>query len=54
VKAYDLRSAVVHTGAIEPNKLHEAYATAMEAVKILLRARLGLAERPSDSLMSDT
>jgi hypothetical protein len=45
VKAYDLRGTVVHTGVVELNKLNEAYSTALEAVRLLLRARLGLADQ---------
>ena len=48
VKAYDLRGTVVHTGAVDLNKLHEAHSTALEAVKLLLRARLGLADQQSE------
>jgi len=48
VKAYDLRGSVVHTGAVDLQALNEANETALKAVKLLLRARLGLAERPPD------
>jgi hypothetical protein len=47
VKAYDLRGTVVHTGAVDANKLDDAHATTLEAVKLLLRARLGLADQAS-------
>ncbi|MFN7664079.1 MAG: hypothetical protein ACK520_16275 [Inhella sp.] len=43
VAAYDLRGAAVHTGAIDANELAEAGETALRAVKLLLRGRLGLA-----------
>lgn len=48
VEAYDLRGAVVHTGAVNTPALHEAHETVLDAVKLLLRARLGLAKRPPD------
>jgi hypothetical protein len=46
VEAYDLRGSVVHRGTVALNKLHEAHSTALQAVKLLLRARLGLAGQP--------
>jgi hypothetical protein len=48
VEAYDLRGSVVHTGAIDSRALSEANETALKAVKLLLRARLGLAQQPPD------
>jgi hypothetical protein len=48
VRAYKLRSTVVHPGAVDLNKLHVACSTALEAVKLLLRARLGLADQQSE------
>jgi hypothetical protein len=42
VAAYDLRGAVVHTGAVDPQALAEANETALDTVKRILRARLGL------------
>lgn len=48
VSAYDLRGSVVHTGTIEPNTLAEANETALHAVKLLLRGRLGLAAAPAE------
>jgi hypothetical protein len=50
VKAYDLRGSVLHTGAVDLQALNEAHETTLKAVKLLLRARLGLAERPPDYL----
>lgn len=46
VAAYDLRGSVVHSGATSPDKLTEAYETALHVVKLLLRSRLGLSEKP--------
>jgi len=48
VDAYDLRGSIVHTGAVDSKALNEASETTLKAVKLLLRARLGLAERPPD------
>jgi len=45
VEAYDLRGSVVHTGAVNSRALYQANESALKAVKILLRARLGLAEQ---------
>ena len=42
VAAYDLRGALVHTGAIDPQALSEAHKTILESVKLILRGRLGL------------
>jgi hypothetical protein len=46
VDAYILRGTVVHSGAIDANRLHEAHEIALRAVKLLLRSRLGLADEP--------
>jgi Apea-like HEPN len=47
-KAYDLRSRLVHSRAVDSQALNEANETTLKAVKLLLRARLGLAEQPPD------
>jgi Apea-like HEPN len=47
-KAYKLRSSIVHTGTVDSQALNEANETALKTVKLLLRARLGLAEQPPD------
>lgn len=44
VAAYDLRGSVVHSGTTNPEKLTEAYETALHVVKLLLRSRLGLSK----------
>jgi hypothetical protein len=49
--AYDLRSDVVHSGAVNSNALSEADETALRAVKLLLSVRLGLATQPPDELV---
>ena len=46
VDAYDLRSAVVHLGAVPSKALYEAHETVLQTVKLLLRARLGLVKQP--------
>lgn len=45
VEAYDLRGTMVHTGVVESDRLREANNTALQAVKLILRARLGLSSR---------
>ena len=47
VGAYDLRGAVVHSGAVDSQALYEAHESALKAVKHLLRARLGLVQQPT-------
>lgn len=42
VAAYDLRGALVHTGAIGSQALSEAHKTVLQSAKSILRARLGL------------
>lgn len=48
VNAYDLRGSVVHVGAVDSQALSEAHEIALQVVKLLLRARLGLAGQPPD------
>ena len=43
VDAYDLRGGIVHTGLVASQALHRAHETTLEAVKLLLRARLSIA-----------
>lgn len=47
VAAYDLRGSVVHTGTLDPNALAEANETALYALKMMLRSRLGFATAPA-------
>ncbi len=47
VAAYDLRGTVVHTGAVDSQALSEANDFALQTVKLILRARLGLSASPS-------
>lgn len=47
VAAYDLRGSVVHTGTLDPNALAEANETALHALKMMLRSRLGFAIAPA-------
>lgn len=47
VAAYDLRGSVIHTASVAPDALADANETALNVVKLLLRARLGLAHVPS-------
>lgn len=47
VAAYDLRGSVVHTGTLDPNALAEANETALHALKLMLRSRLGFAIAPA-------
>lgn len=42
VKAYDLRGSMVHSGTVELKVLSEAHSVALDAVKLILGARLGL------------
>jgi hypothetical protein len=44
VNAYDLRGAVIHAGAGDPQAMSEAHDTVLQAAKLILRARLGLGE----------
>ncbi|MDO8262090.1 MAG: hypothetical protein Q7T21_02585 [Gallionella sp.] len=52
VDAYDLRGAVVHTGAVDPLALSEANDTALQAVKLILRVRLGLSTTPTTTALA--
>ncbi|WP_347310710.1 hypothetical protein [Defluviimonas sp. SAOS-178_SWC] len=47
VAAYDLRGTIVHRGLVSDQELREANDTALATVKMLLRARLGLVDRPA-------
>lgn len=40
VKAYDLRSSLVHTGTVDEQALNNAYAVTLGAVKLILQVRL--------------
>jgi ATP dependent DNA ligase domain len=48
VDAYDLRGSIVHSATVDSQALNEANETALKTVKLLLRARLGLAEQPQN------
>lgn len=43
VRAYDLRGSLIHTGTVEGLALGDAYAVALKAIKLILKARLGCA-----------